>query len=343
MKSSTTERRVKIVLTIPPSLRFIPRLPAAQGQKTELEQMIRIEAQSRFLKQKKDALLESSDLEKLWNALQEQASKTPTSNGRISYQDFIEVRNKLSEKLQDYFSPSLFLKLEKDELGRISIITFFQFCMRKTSFCRARINIHTFDSSGAGYLTEQDMDNYISDMLKQFPMLKQLDDTLIQYYVCMATRKFFFFLDPMRIMHIPISKILTSSLLAELLDMREENISEEDLINNWFSPVNFHRVYENYLDLDKDEDGLLSSQELSAYATGSFSNIFINRIFQEFHTFQGKLDFKSYLNFILMLRYKSQPEGYITSSEVLLFVRDMLVKLVEIGITLTYLAPLESK
>ncbi|KAA6380026.1 MAG: hypothetical protein EZS28_024448 [Streblomastix strix] len=53
-----------------------------------------------------------------------------------------------------------------------------------------------------------------------------------------------------------------------------------------------------------------------------------------------------------MLRYKSQPEslrlyfrlldtqskGYITSSEVLLFVRDMLVKLVEIGITLEYRA-----
>jgi Ca2+-binding EF-hand superfamily protein len=120
------------------------------------------------LEKKNQSLLENSDLEHLWSALLEQVQDDPSSNGRISYQQFVNTRHKLSEKIQDYFSPSLFLKFEKDEKGRISIINFFQFCMRKglniydvlilcahsAAFYRTRISINLYDSDGKGYLTE---------------------------------------------------------------------------------------------------------------------------------------------------------------------------------------------
>ena len=56
---------------------------------------------------------------------------------QINYDEYIEVRSKMRPKIQAYFSPSLFLKLEKDEFGRISILTFFQFCVRKGLRSRA--------------------------------------------------------------------------------------------------------------------------------------------------------------------------------------------------------------
>jgi Ca2+-binding EF-hand superfamily protein len=161
-------------------------------------------AQTKFLEKKNQSLLENKDLEDLWSALLEQVQDDSTSNGRISYQQFINTRNKLSDKIMDYFSPSLFLKFEKDEKGRISIINFFQFCMRKGSiilihrliflaaFYRTRISINLYDSVGNGYLTEQDFQVYITEMIPSLPQIQKIASDLHPYYTCMAARKFFF-------------------------------------------------------------------------------------------------------------------------------------------------------
>ena len=51
---------------------------------------------------------------------------------------------------------------------------------------------------------------------------------------------------------------------------------------------------ENYLEQDRDGDGLLSCDELLNYAGGSYTPTFITRIFQVFHTFQEKLVWLTY-------------------------------------------------
>ncbi|KAH7831794.1 putative protein phosphatase 2 regulatory subunit b gamma [Monocercomonoides exilis] len=333
------------------SFRYIPRLKVKQETRTKLEEEVKQEAKANFLNAKLKTILTTTELAELWTSLIEQAGKNEESNGRINYDEYLEVRNRMPPKIQTYFTPSLFLKLEKDEYGRISILTFFQFCVRKTSFFRAKITISVFDTTGTGVLTETNMDEYITEMAKSFPQLQRVDESVIQYYSVLGTRKFFFFLDPMRTQQISISSILASPILSEMLSMQEAEISEEDLVTNWFSPVNFHRIYENYLNLDIDGDGLLSLDELKRYARNSYAPVFISRVFQEFHTFQGKLDFKSYLTFILMIRYKSTPEalrlyfklfdfqkrGYLTAYEVMYFVRDMVNQLPECGVGLTYI------
>lgn len=178
-------------------------------------------------------------------------------------------------------------------------------------------------------------------MIPSLPQIHKINNDLYPYYACLATRKFFFFLDPLKREHIPINKILQSPILSELFEMREETLADDDLISNWFSPVNFHRVYENYIYLDKDEDGLLSTSELAEYGSKTYSDVFMQRVFQEFHTFSGKLDFKNYLNFVLMIRYKQTPEsirhyfrlfdleqkGCLTSLEVMYFLNSMLKKM----------------
>ena len=44
-----------------------------------------------------------------------------------------------------------------------------------------------------------------------------------------------------------------------------------------------------YLNLDKDHNGMLSKQELSRYGTGTLTSVFLDRVFQECLTYDGEM------------------------------------------------------
>lgn len=69
--------------------------------------------------------------------------------------------------------------------------------------------------------------------------------------------------------------------------------------SNWFSAANTIRVYTHYLDLDIDQNGLLSPTELARAQNGTLTATFLSRVFQEVRTYGGELDYKSYLDFVL--------------------------------------------
>jgi Ca2+-binding EF-hand superfamily protein len=66
------------------------------------------------------------------------------------------------------------------------------------------------------------------------------------------------------------------------------------------------RVYSNYLDLDVDHNGMLNKLELIAYGSGSLTNVFINRVFQECHTYENEMDYKTFLDFVLAMENKKE-------------------------------------
>jgi serine/threonine-protein phosphatase 2A regulatory subunit B'' len=55
------------------------------------------------------------------------------------------------------------------------------------------------------------------------------------FYVITAVRKFFFFLDPKKTGKIWIKDLLTSPILAELYELRQERWTVDDAMMNWFS------------------------------------------------------------------------------------------------------------
>lgn len=81
--------------------------------------------------------------------------------------------------------------------------------------------------------------------------------------------------------------------------------------SNWFSAPSALRVYGQYLNLDKDHNGMLSKEELARYiaevlksfgftkelishycfryGTGTLTPVFIDRVFQEFLTYDGEM------------------------------------------------------
>ena len=78
-----------------------------------------------------------------------------------------------------------------------------------------------------------------------------------------------------------IKDMLTSPILAELYELRSQAMTLEDAMSNWFSVQSSLRVYDTYLRLDRDKNGMLKKQELALYSPG-LTTIFIDRVFEEY-------------------------------------------------------------
>ena len=92
-----------------------------------------------------------------------------------------------------------------------------------------------YDVNGQGFLREQDVENYIAELIETLPQLDGLDKSFHSFYVCTAVRKFFFFLDPMRTGKIRIQDILACSFLDDLLELRDQDLPKDAQDANWFS------------------------------------------------------------------------------------------------------------
>jgi serine/threonine-protein phosphatase 2A regulatory subunit B'' len=258
----------------------------------------------------------SQDLERLAYLLTE--NRSPPNDGleRINYDQFCNVCKLMPDKAHMYFTAHTFLKFSRDTYGRISTYELFQYICRKVNFYQARIQLSVYDEEGKGYLSEHDLETYVYELIPSLAPLQALQQNFYPFYVFTAVRKFLFFLDSKRTGKVAVKNILTryvnylvsfcsegvmsnreknfptlSPILSELLNLRSENWSEESESSkkNWFSPSNALRVYSQYLELDVDHDGMLSKGELQRYGIGSFTEVFIDRVFQECHTYDGKM------------------------------------------------------
>ena len=105
-----------------------------------------------------------------------------------------------------------------------------------------------------------------------------------------------------------IKDMLTSPILAQLYELRSPNMSLEDAMGNWFSVQSSLRVYDTYLRLDQDKNGMLKKQELARFSPG-LTNIFIDRVFEEYQTYEGEMDYKNFLDFVLAMENKKSPQS----------------------------------
>ena len=115
---------------------------------------------------------------------------------------------------------------------------------------------------------------------------------------------------------------------------------------NWFTLPSAVRVYRQFLQLDTDHDGMLTPQELARFdeEQHSLTPAFCGRLFEVVHTYEGRLDYKGYLDLVVALqglrpttnspdeaalRYfwrvlNLREKGAIGGDELLYFVRDVV-------------------
>ncbi|GFO10141.1 serine/threonine-protein phosphatase 2a regulatory subunit b'' subunit gamma [Plakobranchus ocellatus] len=227
---------------------------------------LREESRALFLQRRSRELLDNDELQKLWFLLDKHHTHPLYGDEQmINYEDFLKVQGEAGRKCKPFFQASVFCKLlQRDPFGRISIMQFFNYVMRKVWLHQTRIGLSLYDVAGQGYLKESDLENYILELIPTLPQLNGLERSFYSFYVCTAVRKFFFFLDPLRSGKIRIQDILACSFLDDLLELRDEELSKEMQESNWFSAPSALRVYGQYLNLDKDRNGMLSKEELAS-------------------------------------------------------------------------------
>eukprot|EP00762_Andalucia_godoyi_P005336 ANDGO_06696.mRNA.1 putative serine/threonine-protein phosphatase 2A regulatory subunit B'' subunit TON2 len=76
---------------------------------------------------------------------------------------------------------------------------------------------------------------------------------------------------------------------------------------NWFGRDFSLAVYSTFLDLDLDANGMLAPDELEHWNSGMLTETFVSRVFAVSHTYDGQMDYKAYLDFVLAQTYKTDP------------------------------------
>ncbi|KAK7591052.1 hypothetical protein V9T40_002665 [Parthenolecanium corni] len=275
-----------------------------------IQQRLREEARSNFLQRRNRQLLKNDELKELWILLDKHQLSMKGDEGYLNYENFLKIRSQCEPKYKKYFSPSVFAKLQQpDSYGKINTTSLFNYIMRKVWLHQTRIGLSIYDSSGEGYLAQEELENYIKELIPTLPQLDGLEKSFHMFYICTAVRKFMFFLDPLHTGRVRIQDILACGFLDQLIELRDEELSKESQASNWFSASSALRVYGDYLNLDRDHNGMLSKEELSGYGTGSLTRTFIDRVFQECLTFEGEIDYKTYLDFVLALENRHEPQS----------------------------------
>ena len=285
-----------------------PKIPRFYFKKptnfSDLNITLKNEAKQKYLIIKSYDFPSKKDLQELWACLKEHISPPKDSTERINYKDFKLVAEKFPI-FSEFFRPSIFLQFDKDKYGRIELLSFFHFVFRKINCEENKINLSISDFCCEGFLIDKDLENYIKKVIVGFPFYSEISEEIKEYYLLVAQRKFFFFLDPKRTGKIFINDIVTSNILAEFLDL-EKVTSKKEMEYNWFSLYNFSRIYRKYVLLDKDKNGLLSKKELIKYSPG-LTQIFIDRIFEEYQKYDNAIDFKQFIDFVLAMENKKDP------------------------------------
>lgn len=65
------------------------------------------------------------------------------------------IKKQVVKKVGEYLNPVVFMRMNKDDLGRISIPNYFNFVLRKISLIQSRIELMSFDEDGKNSLTRK--------------------------------------------------------------------------------------------------------------------------------------------------------------------------------------------
>lgn len=153
LKSSITSDQQHPSYTIIPKFYFkLPKNHDYIGQK------LREEARSLFLQKRTKELLDNNELKELWNILEKNHSQLSSINGEqlINYDDYLKIKELVSEKCRKYLTSSLYAQLQtfSNYPGKVSIMSIFNYVMRKVWMQQTRIGLSLYDYTGQGYLRE---------------------------------------------------------------------------------------------------------------------------------------------------------------------------------------------
>ena len=287
-------------MNLPP---ILPRVVA----NTELSKLVHKMRQDKINKERTRKCISLNEQEELCQVLLKNSVKKANVY-LISYKMFLKSRDELDEKFKWLFRASTFAEFPKNDEGLMSIRAFHSYVARVSSLLDTYCELHSYSFSMKGYLTKEELEQYIRDLIPSLKLPSQ-SKNMFEYYIITVIRKFRFFHDKSRQSKYKIEEILFSPVLAELLELKQEGIDPEELESSWFSVESIQRLYNIFTSLNHSKTGMLTRREASGIYEGNLTKLFLDRAFQNVQLFNGKMDYLSYLDLIIALENADKPEG----------------------------------
>jgi hypothetical protein len=152
----------------------IPKLPV-KNKLTDIGKLVLKSAMEIKIERAEEKVPIEDELDALFEVIDECSFlSTPLpdseeeSEKKVNYDEFLRIKTTLESvphsltKFSHFFKPSLFLHFSMDKDGRISAQQFYNFILRKISLDQARIDLAKYDGDCDGYLTESDLQSYLS-------------------------------------------------------------------------------------------------------------------------------------------------------------------------------------
>eukprot|EP00730_Choanoeca_flexa_P014945 TRINITY_DN6725_c0_g1_i3.p1 TRINITY_DN6725_c0_g1~~TRINITY_DN6725_c0_g1_i3.p1 ORF type:complete len:432 (+),score=90.14 TRINITY_DN6725_c0_g1_i3:80-1375(+) len=300
-------------------------------------------AQEDHLRRQTQMAVDNDQLEKMWKLLEEHSTLIVGEDGPgITFAKFTAcgkaAEAQLSSAFRFYFQPYVFYGLHRHPPDNaVAINQLFNLIMQGAANERYRLSFIQYDENRTGVLNEDQFEAWLNDRLPTLPHLKDMTTSFYPTYLVYAAAKFFFLLDKSRTRQIKLVDLLSSPVFAEFMELQQDELPHEQATTNWFSIPYVTDVHTQYVELDRDKDGLLSYSELCDMDGGSISPAFVKRLLQEYRTFGGKADYRLFLELVLARTLPNTEQsirfyfrvldvdgkGYLTTTSLLYFWRQM--------------------
>eukprot|EP01038_Epipyxis_sp_PR26KG_P004217 gene4217-5993_t len=329
----------------------------------------KLHLRSTVLKKKKKSVID----EATYNAIGKYLSAETNSKSTISYHAFKRLANEVPLNMKKYFKANIFMLFPCNQNSEIRCEDFLRYLERSMEIQNTILELmecaSNIDDPYSSSITEQQLEDYILSLIPEMDISHSLHESFYPFYVYTASQKFLFFLDQHKKNLISVKKLAHSAIMEELLYLRrlarietemDPNDFEIQTNANWFNGSNALRIYTKFLDLDRDENGMLKIDEIIQF-TGfipedeyQFTSIAYERLFEEYITFQPfEMDYKAFVNFILALENATSDQsiyyfwrildydksGFLTKLKIKYFYKEIYKAL----IALNYEAPSEDE
>lgn len=299
-------------------------------QFTKMQGMFKTVAETEFLKKEaREWLMDESERKKMWALIvQHQTGPRLFDVHKMDYDAYSKIAKLGCAKTKRYMSPENFLKFPTDHYDRISADAFYKYVCTKVRSYRIRIALIPYAKKCPGFVCERELEDYVRVCVPRFAQLRGMDRDFHAFYAITAVRKMFFVLDPKKRGKINLNTLCSHKIMIEFNRLGREDSSDDTGIppigyttSEWFTKRSAVRVYADYFNLDRDNNGMLSKEEFGRHGwtneipDGILTSVFVDRLFEEVamyahsETKEPEMDYKTYLDFVLAMRNKNCPQG----------------------------------
>ncbi|KAL4160460.1 hypothetical protein PRNP1_001028 [Phytophthora ramorum] len=288
----------------------------------------------------------------------------------LSYEDYRSLSmgawcssSTMRTKLEVLLSAQRFLMFPQDSQGKVSGYTILEYLHQlQLSLRVARFILERVAQEGANKddetLSEKMCVTLITETIRTSSRELGLheDEDFRQYYELICARMLLLphGLQQIRTRGLSIHQLVTCNRFAEFFRLMDSSMRERyDQLGNAFHPTQVRLIHRQYLQLDRDGNGMLSVTELQDYGkkrafnpvgcepTHDLTAAFATQVFAEVPTFNGEMDYHAYLDFTLMVRdtvsvaslkffwgvLDIHKQGYLDAFTIDFFLRSLLEKI----------------